>query len=74
MRASFRVVGKISGEQGLQSGSQGVLLSLGLSQILAQGGEVGLDLGLGAGGTDDDGGAAFQGVDQIGRASCRERV
>ena len=60
----------ISGEDGLQGSGQNVLLSLGLGQILAQGGEVGLDLGLGAGGTDDDGGAAFQGVDQD--VGCRQ--
>ncbi len=52
------------GENGLQSCGQGVLLSLSFGDVLAQGGVVSLDLGLGAGGTDDNGGAAFQTVDQ----------
>ena len=53
-----------SGQDGLQSGGQNLLLSLSLGQILTQSGEVGLDLGLGAGGTNDNSCAAFQSVDQ----------
>ena len=53
-----------SGENGLQGVGQGILLGLGFCQVLAQGGVVSLDLGLGAGGTDDNGCAAFQSVDQ----------
>ena len=60
-----------SGKDGLQRFGKGILLSLGFGKILAQGGKVGLDLGLGAGGTDDDRGAAVQGVDQhVGRGQA----
>ena len=51
-------------QNGLQSFGQLVLLGLGFGQVTAQGGEVGLDLRLGAGGTDHHGGAAFQAENQ----------
>ena len=53
-----------SGEDGLAGFGEGVLLRLGLTEIRALGGEVGLDLGLGAGGAHDDGGAVLQLVDE----------
>ena len=51
-------------QDGLNGSSQGILLGLGLGQILAQGGEVGLDLRLGAGGTDHHSRTVLQCVDQ----------
>ncbi len=55
-------------QDGLNGSSQCILLGLCFGQILAQRGEVGLDLRLGAGGADHDGGTILQRVDQdVGR-------
>ena len=51
-------------QQGLAGLGQLFLLGLGLGEVLALGGKVGLDLRLGAGGTHDNRRAAFQRVDQ----------
>ena len=51
-------------QDGLDGSGQSILLGLCFSQVLAQGGEVGLDLRLSAGGTHHDGSAIFQRVDQ----------
>ena len=48
-----------SSEDGLQSVGENLFLCFGFRQILAQSGEIGLDLRLGAGGTDHDGSAVL---------------
>ena len=61
-------------QDGLNGSGQSVFLGLCLGQILAQGGEVGFDLGLGTGGAHHNGSTVLQAVDQdIGGGQPKSR-